>query len=130
MARGGGSRWSSSASKLATSRRDNRAVQARRIEHDASIGAQRGDAVVVVRVSDGREHLVESLQRVLAHTDVRVPILLCGGELDDLEVSDPRVLGLAPTVDDAVAASAPADVVLLGSACLVAAGWLDRLRAA
>lgn len=109
-------------------------MQARWIETDASIGAQRGQVVVGLSALGTASAGVESLQSVLAHTGAEVPIVVCGDpesdQLDRVDAGAGRVLWRAATIEAAVAAAAPADFALLGSPCIVGAGWLDGLRAA
>ncbi|MBV9804900.1 MAG: glycosyltransferase [Solirubrobacterales bacterium] len=84
----------------------------RRIHAGESLGARRGEAVICIAPGAGLER---SLAGVIEHTDEGVPVLVCDPDLD---------------VAAAIAAAAPADVVLMQPDCVVAAGWLDGLAAA
>ena len=89
-------------------RRDNHGVSVRSIRSGEGVGAQRGDAVVCICGPSGDD----GVRSVLAHTPDDVPILVC------------------EDVGEAIAAAAPADVVLLRPGCIVADGWLAGLREA
>ena len=116
-------------------------MPARRSESKATIGAQRGDVVVVVAIRAPASEARETLLSIARHTPAGVPVVLCGDpseECDPAGVSvvlcgDPagrRVTGRAGSITDALAAAAPADVALLDSSCTVGEGWLGRLRTA
>ncbi len=116
----------------------------------------RGDVVVCIPVYRGHDHFTECLRSVLAHTAEEVPILVCDDASPDersrewvaaLEQSTSgsgaalnghtlfylrreHNVGFPANVNGAFAAASPADVVVLNSDCLVAAGWLDGLRTA
>ncbi len=106
------------------------------------LGARRGEVVVCIAVSGGLEPFARSLRSVLRHTSDRVPVVLHGAggaplpgdaieRLAGAGGGADRVHVLSEGgIDAAGAASAPADVVLLAEGCEVAAGWLERLRAA
>lgn len=99
-----------------------------------------------ITVRAGHGYLVSCLRSVLEHTAAEVPILVCDDASPDsrsrrlvLEGAHPsahrvRLVGsepgggLAKTVNAAFAMAAPADMVVLGSDCIVADGWLDGLR--
>ncbi len=116
-----------------------------------TLEAARGEVIVCIPVYGAQELFSECLASVLAHTprDVRVLIaddashdpaierlvtsLADAGSLDDRDVSylrQPENLGFPGNVNAAFAAAAPADVVVLNSDCVVAAGWLQGLRRA
>jgi glycosyltransferase involved in cell wall biosynthesis len=102
------------------------------VEPAESIGANRGGVVVCVGAGDERERLDRCLQSVLLNTIEQVPILVYGGSDSEqvvrgLSLPD-RPIAVGADVDVALAAAAPADVVLLSSDCVVAEGWLDGLR--
>jgi glycosyltransferase involved in cell wall biosynthesis len=116
----------------------------------------RGDVVVCIPVYGGHEHFTKCLRSVLEHTPSDVPILICDDASPDersqrwvaelsQDAADPdaarhghtlfylrreRNVGFPATVNAAFAAASPADVVVLNSDCVVAAGWLQGLREA
>jgi glycosyltransferase involved in cell wall biosynthesis len=109
------------------------------IDAEARIATARGGVLVCARPVRGSEPEA-CLRRLAAHTPPDVPILLLGelgkGEVD---LPSPRALyhlagggpaAQAAGIGVAVRISAPADLVLLPSSCLVAEGWLEGLRAA
>ena len=128
--------------------RHNRRVNVRWIQHDATIGAQRGEVVVCIPVYNGHEHFVSCLRSVLAHTPAEVRILICDDaspdsrserfvrKLDGVASSSHELLylrrernvGFPANVNGAFRLAAPADVVILNSDCVVAEGWLEGLR--
>jgi GT2 family glycosyltransferase/glycosyltransferase involved in cell wall biosynthesis len=122
-----------------------------RVGPGETLGAARGEAVVCIPVYGARELFAECLSSVLAHTapDVRILIaddaspdpaiegfvmsLAEAGRLARHDVSymlQPENLGFPANVNAALAAAAPADVVVLNSDCVVAAGWLEGMRRA
>ena len=121
-------------------------MQIRPIAPGSTVGAGRGEAVICIAPRGEKDDLAECLRRVLAHTPGDVTVLLCGhgeraGAPDTLAVleqagaraAEPLELattGLAASIDAALTASAPADLILLSARCLVAEGWFDGLRAA
>ncbi len=116
------------------------------VQPGEALGAQPGEVVVCIPLYDGHEHFVTCLQSVLAHTPADVRILVCddaspdrrsarhvealaGGAPDRvIYVRQERNLGFPANVNAAFAGAAPADVVVLNSDCVVAAGWLEGLR--
>lgn len=121
----------------------------RSIEPGASLGARRGEVVVAIPVYGGHEDFVPCLRSVLAHTDPGVRILICDDASPDRRSEDfvhklaegspddsrqvfymrrEANVGFPANVNGALAASAPADLVVLNSDCMVAAGWLEGLR--
>ncbi len=84
---------------------------------------------------------MESVRRVLAHSPAEVTALVYGSRanaampsvLDRLDEADRLTLleaGRTVTLADAAAAAAPADVIALGSGCVVSAGGLARMTQA
>ena len=129
--------------------RDNRPVRVQWIEPGAGIGAQRGEVVVAIPVYGAHEHFVACLRSVLAHTPDTVPVLICDDASPDRRSEEfVRALaddggvqggalfymrretnvGFPGNVNGALAAAAPADVVILNSDCMVAEGWIEGLR--
>ena len=121
----------------------------RSIEPGANLGVGRGEVVVAIPVFGGHEDFVPCLRSVLAHTPVEVPILICDDASPDRRseefvrklatesADDPRQLfymrrdtnvGFPANVNGALSVSAPADMALLNSDCMVGEGWLDGLR--
>jgi GT2 family glycosyltransferase/glycosyltransferase involved in cell wall biosynthesis len=113
-----------------------------------TLGAERGEVVVCIPVYGAPELFAECLTSVLAHTPRDVRILVADDaspdpaigafvrslrELLEHELSylrQPENLGFPGNVNAAFAIAAPADVVVLNSDCVVAAGWLEGLRRA
>ena len=114
-----------------------------RIGAQEPIAVARGDVVVVIPVYGAVELLSQCLQSVFEHTDAGVPIVLADdGTPGDsvaalLESLNPRAhvyhlrrernAGFVVNVNDALAATSPADVVVLNSDCVVGPGWLEGL---
>ena len=110
--------------------------------------AERGEAVVCIPVYGAPDLFAECLTSVLAHTPQNVRILILddagpdpailafvtsladGLEHDVSYLRQPENLGFPGNVNAGFAAAAPADVVVLNSDCVVAAGWLEGLRRA
>jgi glycosyltransferase involved in cell wall biosynthesis len=125
-------------------------MQVRSIQLGELIGAQRGEVVVCIPVYGGYERFVDCLESVLAHTPAGLRILVCDDASPDLRARQHVYerarestislqllymrrqlnVGFPANVNAAFASSAPADVVLLNSDCLVAEGWLEGLREA
>ncbi|MGI8714693.1 MAG: glycosyltransferase [Solirubrobacteraceae bacterium] len=122
-------------------------MEIRWIDSAESIGARRGEVVACIPVYGGHELFVECLHSVIAHTAASVPIMILDDASPDgrtrahvgsLEQDDDerrlfylrreRNIGFPANVNGAFAATAPADVVVLNSDCVVAEGWLENLR--
>jgi GT2 family glycosyltransferase len=115
-----------------------------------NLGLGRGDGVVCVPVYGAEELFAQCLASVLAHTDPSVPILICDDATPSLRIRSiaeeavgerdsphtvyylrqPRNVGFVVNVNVAIAATAPADIVLLNSDCLVTEGWFGSLHTA
>jgi GT2 family glycosyltransferase/glycosyltransferase involved in cell wall biosynthesis len=109
---------------------------------------KRDEVVVCIPVYKAVGLFAECLTSVLAHTAVDVPILIADDAspdpaipafvsslADTLEhqlfyMRQRENLGFPGNVNTAFAAASPADVVVLNSDCVVAAGWLEGLRRA
>ena len=119
------------------------------IEPGASLGARRGELVVAIPVYGGHEYFVACMRTVLGHTPADVPILICddaspdrrseelvrtlpadwpGRDRDLFYMRRETNVGFPANVNGALAAAAPADVVVLNSDCMVADGWLEGMR--
>lgn len=116
------------------------AVSVRLIQPGESLGARRGQVVVCVAAAESLEEFARSLRRVLHYTDDGVAVIvhgvgrpLPGDALERLagaECGPDRVLAWSEGgTAQAVAAAAPADVVVLAPGGAVAEGWLEGLRA-
>lgn len=97
-----------------------------------------------IPVYGAHDLFVACLRSVLAHTPESVPILVCDDASPDPRsrefvaglASDhqlfyarrERNVGFPANANGGFAAAAPADVVILNSDCVVAAGWLEGLR--
>jgi glycosyltransferase involved in cell wall biosynthesis len=106
----------------------------------------RGEAVVCIPVFGALDLFDACLASVVEHTDPTVPILVAddgtpgdgvAGRLGALEpghevehLRQPENRGFVENVNAALRATAPADVAIVNSDCVVTAGWLDGLRAA
>jgi GT2 family glycosyltransferase/glycosyltransferase involved in cell wall biosynthesis len=122
-----------------------------RLAPGESLGAERGETVVCIPVYGAVEELAECLASVLEHTPPDCRVLIAddatpdpgveqllvefeqAGRLSRHEVSymrQPANLGFPGNVNTGFAAAAPADVVVLNSDCVVAAGWLQGLERA
>jgi glycosyltransferase involved in cell wall biosynthesis len=108
-------------------------------------GSARGESVVCIAAHSSPDVLALCLTSVVAHTAPEIPIIVA-----EIASADPATAGilrevagdraiihvppeqLAPTANlvAAIAAAAPADVVLLRDDCIVGAGWHDGLRRA
>jgi glycosyltransferase involved in cell wall biosynthesis len=120
------------------------------------LDVRRGEIVICIPVYGGHDHFAQCLRSVLAHTPSEVPILICDDASPDersrrwvAELSQDtagpdaardghtlfylrreRNVGFPANVNGAFACASPADVIVLNSDCVVAAGWLEGLRAA
>ena len=112
------------------------------------LGAERGEVVVCIPVYGAPDEFTECLTSVLAHTPRDVRILIADDASPDPAIGSfvrsldgliehelsymrqPQNLGFPGNVNAAFAACAPADVIVLNSDCVVAAGWLEGLRRA
>jgi len=108
----------------------------------------RGDVVVCIPLYGAHDHFVRCLHSLLAHTPQDVPILVADDRTpdpasraftEDLEargvlahrvswMTGAENLGFVGNVNAAFAAAAPADVVIVNSDVVVAAGWYEGLR--
>jgi GT2 family glycosyltransferase/glycosyltransferase involved in cell wall biosynthesis len=113
-----------------------------------TLGAERGETVVCIPVYGAPELFAECIASVLAHTPVDVRILIADDASPDPAIQafatslqgaleheltylrQPANLGFPGNVNAAFAAAAPADVIVLNSDCVVAAGWLQGMRRA
>lgn len=123
-------------------------MRVRSIQPGVSLGAERGEIVVCIPVYVAHEHFVNCLRSVVAHTPRHVRVLICddaspdarsaehvleleraSGERPELiYMRQERNVGFPANMNAAFASAAPAEVVILNSDCVVAAGWLEGLR--
>ena len=112
------------------------------------MGFERGDAVVCIPLYGAHDLFVRCLGSVLAHTPRGVSILIAddagpdpasrafAGELASSGALSHRLLwlrqegnlGFVENVNAAFELSSPADVIVLNSDCVVAAGWFEGMR--
>jgi len=120
------------------------AVSVRDLAPGDRLTVQRDDVVVVVPLFGGHEHAVRCLTSLLRHTPDSVPILVADdaspdpatrawaerlpGDREVTWLRQPENLGFVGNCNVAFAVTAPADVVLVNSDVVVAAGWLEGLR--
>jgi len=125
--------------------------QARTVAEARSLLPNNGEPVVIVPVFNSYDEVVRCYQAFFRHTPASVPLLVVDDKgwdrrpftvLSELfvgaepPVHDVVVLeqmlnkGFLLTMNDAFAAAAPADVVILNSDVIVGPEWLDRMRAA
>ena len=110
-----------------------------------SVGRPRGKSVVCIALEAPPDIFALCLASVVAHTAIDVPILVA-----ELASADPATAGIlrdlagghellhlrpaapqaAANLSAAIAAAAPADVLLLASDCVVGPGWQEGLRRA
>jgi GT2 family glycosyltransferase/glycosyltransferase involved in cell wall biosynthesis len=123
----------------------------RKLKPGETLVVERGQQVVCIPVYGAPDLFAECLTSVLAHTPPDVQILIADdaspdpaieafvtsladeGALSTHELTylrQPENLGFPGNVNSAFAAAAPADVVLLNSDCVVAAGWLEGMHRA
>ena len=118
------------------------------VEPGQPLGAARGDAVVCVPVYEARALFEQCLRSVAEHTDAATVLVADDASTDPgieafahriaedaphlqvIYARQPVNAGFVRNVNDAFAAAAPADVVILNSDVVVPPGWLERLRAA
>lgn len=123
-------------------------MKVRWIQTGHAIGADRGEVVVTIPVYGGHDYFISCLRSVLACTPADVPILIYDdaspdersaefvAKLEAADASEHEVFylrrqhnaGFPASANDAFAMTAPADVVVLNSDCVVSEGWLEGLR--
>jgi glycosyltransferase involved in cell wall biosynthesis/GT2 family glycosyltransferase len=119
-----------------------------RVESGVRLSLSRGQCAVCIPVYGGYELFAECLTSVLRHTPPDITVLIADDASPEPEVwpilerareaqpggpglvylQQPQNLGFVGNVNTAFAAAAPADVVILNSDCVVAAGWFEGLR--
>ena len=112
------------------------------------LGLRRGGVIVVVPLYGAHDLFVRCLRSLLEHTPRAVPILIADDAGPDpasrafaeklavegvlehrlLWLRQRQNLGFVGNVNAAFAISAPADVVVLNSDCVVGPGWLEGMR--
>jgi GT2 family glycosyltransferase len=98
----------------------------------------RGEAVVCIPVFGALDLFERCLASVIEHTPADVPILVADDASPEVPVPHDRVehlrqeknVGFVENVNAAFAATAPADVVVVNSDCIVTPGWFEGMRAA
>ena len=120
------------------------------LEIGESLALHRGDAAVCIPVFGAYELFAQCLLSALNHTPADVALLVCDDATPDPRVRSlleealaqrdgghrvhylrqPTNVGFVENVNTAIAAAAPADLVILNSDCIVADGWFESLRAA
>jgi glycosyltransferase involved in cell wall biosynthesis/GT2 family glycosyltransferase len=115
---------------------------------DQSLCLERGECAVVIPVYGGYEYFTECLESVLAHTPEHVSVViaddasidpnignllrhlsaLSGFPLRVTYIRQPRNLGFVGNANCLFTCTAPADVVILNSDCVVSEGWYQGLR--
>ena len=113
-----------------------------------AMGLERDQMVVAIPVYGARDLFVRCLSSVLRHTSRDVPILVADDAspdsgirafVDELESAgtlehhigyllQPENVGFVANVNAVFTATAPADVVVLNSDCVVGEGWLSEMR--
>lgn len=116
----------------------------------ADVDARRGEVLIVIPLFGAHDLFVRCLGSVLAHSPRGIRVLIAddadpdpanrsfadelasGGTLEHeiLWLRRDRNAGFVENVNDAFAVTAPADVIVLNSDCVVAGGWLEGLQAA
>jgi len=114
------------------------------------MGSCRGSTVVCIPVYGAFDQFVQCFASVLVHTEPDLPILVCDDASADPDlrplivrtltdgewphtvhyVRQPRNVGFVENINSAFVATAPADVIILNSDCIVTDGWAASLRAA
>lgn len=106
----------------------------RDVNNGDSLGLRRGEVTVCVRTDAGHDQFAQCLASVLKHTDEDVPLMFLGGDDRVRALIDeglgPRAGHHVASLDAAVRAGAPADVVILAGDGIVSGGWLESLREA
>lgn len=122
----------------------------RDVDIGENLGLARGEAIVCVPVCGAYDLFVQCLRSLFEHTEQTTPLLICddasadpriraaieeglaGGERTHrvYYLRQPENVGFVENVNTAMRSSAPADVVVLNSDCMVSRGWFSALRAA
>ncbi len=120
------------------------------IDASTRVPAQRGDVVLCIPLHGAHAEFVECVRSALAHTPASVPIVVADDaspddrsrrfleELDGAVEFEHTILytrseqnrGFVLTVNDIFERTAPADVIVLNSDCLVTEGWFEAMRSA
>jgi len=118
------------------------------LSDETRLDAARGEVVVCVPLYGAHDHFARCLRSLLAHTPADIPLLIaddCTPDpasralVDELERSGALRhtiswlrravnVGFVDNVNGAFAAAAPADIVIVNSDVVVAAGWLEGMR--
>jgi GT2 family glycosyltransferase/glycosyltransferase involved in cell wall biosynthesis len=120
------------------------------IDVSERVPTERGEVALCIPLHGAHDEFVECLRSVLAHTPIDVPIVVADDAspddrsrrfLEELEVAavlKHRVYytrsaenrGFVLTANDVFQRTAPADVVVVNSDCVVTEGWFEAMRAA
>jgi glycosyltransferase involved in cell wall biosynthesis/GT2 family glycosyltransferase len=120
------------------------------IDGSAPVPSERDDVAVCIPLHGAHDEFVACLQSILAHTPAGVPIVVADDaspddrsrrfleELDEAVTLEHEIYytrsaenrGFVLTVNDAFERTAPADVVVVNSDCLVTHGWFEAIKAA
>jgi glycosyltransferase involved in cell wall biosynthesis len=130
--------------------RNNLRVPVRTITAESRLGMRRGACLVCTRVRSGGAALAASIRSIDAHTPAGVPLLIVdaaglhsgdqGTEIGSLAdaIQDREFLvlhavspgAIGATIELISAIAGEVDIVFVGSECVVAADWVERLREA
>ena len=114
------------------------------------VPVERGRPVVCIPVYGRADLFAQCLRSVLSHTPTEVPVLVADDASPDPQILDlvdklgavgalrhrlyvlrqPLNLGFVANMNSAFGATAPGDIVVVNSDCIVARGWLEGLSEA
>jgi GT2 family glycosyltransferase/glycosyltransferase involved in cell wall biosynthesis len=120
----------------------------REVEPGTSLGLSRGDCAVCIPVYGGYALFTECIRSILRHTRESVPVVIAddaspdggpaqllreldaGGHLsrDIVYTRQASNLGFVGNMNSVMEMTAPADIVILNSDCVVSDGWYECLR--
>src|SRR6266511_4002157 len=117
------------------------------VEAGSRLRLERGQAVVCIPVFNAADHFARCLTSVATHAGEATQVLIAddastdpaieriardvGERFPDLRLAYRRNeenLGFVRNLNNVFAMTAPADVVILNSDCVVTEGWLDGMR--
>jgi GT2 family glycosyltransferase len=120
------------------------------LDANEPLATERGTVVVFIPVHGAHDQFVECMHSVLRNTPIDVPVLVADDAspddrsrrfLDELETAgvlehsvyyfrSTENRGFVATTNDAFARTAPADVLVVNSDCVVTAGWFHAMVSA